>query len=214
MEYSRYLRGTVTSLTVLTVMGCARPVAGLYPPDLSDSKTVYVVNAYGWHTSIVVPGKEAAPYIRASDDFEGARYLEIGWGDEAYYQARKTTSGMGLKAVFWPTDSVLHVVALDRDPALYFPDADVVAIRLSERGFRKLAGFIDESFAEDEKGGVIRLGSGLYGRSRFYRAQGTFYLFNNCNRWSADAIRSSGFPISTFYVITAAHVMDQLEEER
>ena len=218
MDCNRYLQGCLKGLTVFSVIllaGCARPVAGLYPPEGSDVRTVYVVNNYGWHTSIVVPGKDAAPYIRASDDFKDARYLEIGWGDEVYYQARKTTSAMGMKAIFWPTDSVLHVVALDAAPVLSSPDTEVVALSLSEKGFEKLAAFIDDSFAKDAKGEIIRLGSGLYGTSRFYRAKGTFYLFNDCNRWSADAIRAAGFPIITFSVITSAHVMQQLKlEER
>jgi uncharacterized protein (TIGR02117 family) len=218
MEFRYYLHAAVTSLMIFSITlstGCARPVDALYPPDpdRSDNKTVYVVNTYGWHAGIVIPKKDADPYLSAFDDFKDARYLEIGWGDAAYYQAKEITFWLTIRAAFWPTDSVLHVVALQAAPATHFSDSDVVALKLSEQGFIKLVEFIDNSFALDENREVVKLGSGLYGKSRFYRAKGTFYLFNNCNTWSADAIRASGFPISTFYVLTSDNMMYQLKQE-
>ncbi|WP_345976987.1 DUF2459 domain-containing protein [Sulfurimonas sp. HSL3-7] len=217
MESSRYLQGMLIMLVAFSTIlltGCAKTVRTLYPPnpDRNDNKTVYVVNNYGWHTGIVLSRKDAAPYLHAFDDFKSARYLEIGWGDELYYQAKKITFWMSIRAAFWPTDSVLHVVALQDEPLAHFSDSDVVALELSNRGFIRLVEFIDNSFALDEKGEIITLGSGLYGTSRFYRAEGTFHLFNNCNTWSADAIRSSGFPISTFYVFSSDNMMYQLKQ--
>ncbi|MGB6019766.1 MAG: DUF2459 domain-containing protein [Sulfurimonadaceae bacterium] len=202
--------------SIALLAGCAKPVSALYPPDpdRSDNKTVYIVNNYGGHTGIVLPRKDADPYMHSFNDFKSARYLEIGWGDAAYYQAKEITLWLSIRAAFWPTDSVLHVVALQTDPLEHFYNREVVALELSKTGFIRLVEFIDNSFALDEKREIIRLGSGLYGRSRFYRAEGTFYLFNNCNDWSADAIRSSGFPISTFYVLTAGNVMYQLKQDK
>ena len=207
----------MSSLIIFSIAlfaGCAKPVHELYPPDPdeTDNKTVYIINNYGDHTGIVIPRKDAEPYMHAFDDFKNARYLEIGWGDAAYYQAEEITLWLTIKAAFWPTDSVLHVVALQNDPLVHCSDSEVVALELSKKGFIRLVEFIDNSFALDENREITRLGSGLYGRSRFYRAEGTFYLFNNCNDWSADAIRSSGFPISTFYVLTGANIMYQLEQ--
>ncbi len=217
MESNRYLQGILILLIIFfsaLLTGCARPVDALYPPnpDRTDNKTVYVVNNYGWHTGIVLSRKDAEPYLHAFDDFKSAGYLEIGWGDEVYYQAKKITLWLSIRAAFWPTDSVLHVVALQNDPLEHFSDSEVVALELSNTGFIRLVEFIDKSFALDKEGEIITLGSGLYGTSRFYRAEGTFHLFNNCNTWSADAIRSSGFPISTFYVFSADNIIFQLKQ--
>jgi uncharacterized protein (TIGR02117 family) len=214
MECNCYLKGILTSLIIFSIAllsGCTEPVSAFYPPDPNetDNKTVYIVN-HGLHTGIVLPKKDAAPYMHSFDDFKSARYLEIGWGDETYYQAEKETLWMGIRALFWPTDSVLHVAALQTDPVAYFPNNEVVQLKLSKTGFIRLVEFIDNSFALNEKRQIIKLGSGNYGTSRFYRAKGTFHLFNNCNTWSARAIRSSGFPISSFYVFTGGNVMSQL----
>jgi uncharacterized protein (TIGR02117 family) len=210
-----YQHVIITSLIILSIAlltGCSKPVSAYYPPDpdRTDNKTVYIVN-HGLHTGIVLPKEDAAPYMHSFNDFKSARYLEIGWGDEIYYQTDPNTLWMGIRALFWPTESVLHVAALQTDPVSYFPKYEVIQLKLSKTGFIRLVKFIHNSFALNEKKQIIRLGSGLYGTSRFYRAKEKFHLFNNCNTWSARAIRSSGFPINTFYIFTADDLIHQLK---
>ncbi len=206
---------TLTSLIIFSltlITGCTKPISEYYPPDpvRNDNKTVYIVN-HGLHTGIVLPKQDASPYMHSLNDFKSARYLEIGWGDETYYQTDPNTLWMGIRALFWPTDSVLHLAALQTDPVSYFSKYEVIQLKLSKRGFIRLVKFIHHSFALNEKRQIISLGSGLYGTSRFYRAEGKFHLFNNCNTWSARAIRSSGFPINTFYIFTADDLIYQLK---
>jgi len=217
MEYNFYPKVILESLILFSLVlsaGCAKPVTVLYPPDpyRTDTKTVYVVN-HGSHTGIVLPKKDADPYMHSFDGFKNARYMEIGWGDESYYQAENNTLWMAIKALFWPTDSVLHVAAFQTEPAVYFSNSEVVQLKLSKTGFIRLVEFIDNSFALDKKRGIIKLGSGLCGTSRFYRAEGSFHLFSNCNTWSARAIHSSGFPIKMFYVFTSGNIMHQLKQD-
>ena len=51
-------------------------------------------------------------------------YLEFGWGDKGFYQANEITSGITFKAVFWPTESVVHVVAVPKEPRIYFKNSE------------------------------------------------------------------------------------------
>ena len=217
MECNCYLQSILRSLIIFSIAlltGCTKSVSEFYPPDpeQTDNKTVYIVN-HGLHTGIVLPKKDAETYMHSFNDFKSARYLEIGWGDKTYYQSEKNTLWMGMRALFCPTDSVLHVAALQTDPATYFSNSEVIQLKLSKTGFIRLVEFIDNSFTLNEKRQIIEQGSGLYGTSKFYRAEGTFHLFNNCNTWSARAIRSSGFPISSFYVFTGGNIMYQLKQD-
>lgn len=199
----------VLCLSILLSSGCAAPIKGLYPPIPNDShnKTIFIV-AHKWHTGIVFKKNEANPYLSVlDDDFIDAKYLEIGWGDEGYFQAERATSGLALRAIFWPTNSALHVVAVPKDPRLYFPSSEAVRIELSNEGFKKLVGYINDSFAVDEKSKNIKLGKGLYGDSQFYRAKGKYYFLNSCNRWTAKALRTSGFPITTFCAVTSNNIL-------
>lgn len=217
MEFNSYQQVIFASLITFSIAlltGCSKPVSALYLPDsdITDNKTVYIVN-HGLHTGIALPKKDAAPYMHSFDDFKSARYLEIGWGDEIYYQTEPNTLWMGIRALFWPTDSVLHVAALNTDPIKYFNHNEVVPLKLSKTGFIRLVEYIDSSFTLDEKKKIIKLGNGLYGTSRFYRAEGKFHLFNNCNTWSARAIRSSGFPINSCCLFTSSNIMHQLKQD-
>jgi len=210
--YQQIILASLITFSLALFTGCSKSVSSFYPPDpdRTDNKTVYIIN-HGLHSGIVLPKKDAAPYMYSFNDFKTARYLEIGWGDETYYQAETNTLWMGIRALFWPTDSVLHLAALQTDPVSYFSKKEVIQLKLSNEGFIELVNFIHNSFALNEKKQIIRLGSGLYGTSRFYRAKGKFHLFNNCNTWSAKAIGSSGFPINPYFIFTAGDLIYQLK---
>jgi len=144
------------------------------------------------------------------DDFSGAEYLEVGWGDRDFYRAPRGSLWLGLKAAFWANDSVLHVAAFSAPPAVYFAGREVAEIGLSVRGFRALAAFIADGHARTGEGRAIPLGPGKYGYSRFYLGRER-YVLTTCNVWTARALRAGGFPITPFWAITAANVIFQVE---
>ena len=206
------------SLTVLLILGCSSPAKTPYSSavedaakDDADLKEVFVVN-HGWHTGIVLGRLEVAPYLPAiQSDFRDVDYLEVGWGDERFYQADRITSGLKIQAIFWPTDTVLHVVEVPEYPLIYFSDSEVVRVRLASEGFIGLATYINNSFALNDEGVAINLGEGLYGNSRFYRARGRYHVFNNCNHWTAEALQAAGLPVAPASAFTADSVLSQAQ---
>lgn len=215
MSNKVYLKGILTSLmftTLILLSGCTKTASSFYPPDpnRTDNKTIYIVN-HGIHTGIILPQHDADPYMHAFDDFKSAQYIEVGWGDETYYQSPVNTLWMGVKALFLPTHSVLHVASLQSEPTVYFSKKEVISLKLSKAGFIRLVEYIDHSFSLNEKKETIKLKKGLYGTSRFYSAKGTFHLFNTCNTWSAGAIHSSGFPINPSFTFTSDNLMYQVK---
>lgn len=197
------------------VAGCSGPIPNLYSPQAlgENPKTIYVVS-HGWHTGIVVNRNDVSDRLALlQEDFPTTTLFEIGWGDAGFYQTPEITTKLVLQALFWPSDSVMHIVALPTHPKRYFPRSEVIEVKLSEEGFQKMIEFIMASFARDAHHQIIKMQKGLYGNSRFYQGQGTYHLFNTCNSWTAEAIRASGFPISTVYALTAGNVLFQLERE-
>src|SRR5262245_29683781 len=87
------------------------------------TRTLYIVS-HGWHSGIVV---ERADLEKRMPRFVAGteKYLEIGWGEERFYQARETSLGMALRAVLWPNPSVLQVVPFGDEPRRYFPRSEV-----------------------------------------------------------------------------------------
>jgi uncharacterized protein (TIGR02117 family) len=204
----------VLVLAVLAASACAAKQTdiptGAIPEDAVRLKTFHVAS-HGWHTGIILPGSEVnAAVPRFGRDFGDVRYYEIGWGDEGFYRAARIDPCLVLKAVFWPTDAVIHVVGFSDAPSAVFPGSEVVALHVSEHGFRRLVAFIAESFARDPSGHIQPLGPGIYGRSRFYRASGTYLLWNTCNTWTAKGLKRSGIRILPVFTPTAACVMSHV----
>ena len=192
---------------------CAGPVKELYPPAANEpSRSVYLVS-HGWHTGIVLRSADIPRAIWPEvDDFPGAKYLEVGWGDRDYYQAREPGVWLTLKAALWPTPSVLHIVGFNDAVGSYFPTSDIIRVELSACGFERLCGYIHDSYARDAAGQTIRLGPSLYGDGRFYLSREKFHLFNTCNVWTARGLRAAGLPVTPFLSITTGQVMSQAQQ--
>jgi uncharacterized protein (TIGR02117 family) len=167
--------------------------------------TIYVVS-HGWHTGIVIRKAEVAPGAwPEADDFPNVEFLEVGWGDRAYYQKPDPGVGDALAAVLVPGPSVLHVVGFRGSVRATFPASEAIALRLTPAQLARLVAHVRASYERDATGQVVPLGRGLYGDSRFYAAVGRFHLFQNCNVWTAQALQAAGLPVATD--LTAGGVM-------
>jgi uncharacterized protein (TIGR02117 family) len=169
---------------------------------------VYVAN-HGWHTGFVIPAaavRDSIPELKHR--FKDDGYIEIGWGDRGFYQTKEITAGLAIRAIFWPTESVIHTVAVPAPPREFFPSSDVEELPLSDGELSSLIQFISESLYRDGDGKIIPLGNGLYGDSQFYRGVGDYHLMNTCNKWTAKGLKSTGMDISPTFKLTAGSIMD------
>jgi len=177
----------------------------------SDSVTLYLVS-HGWHTGIILPEKPIPPHqwdIRK--DFPGARYFEIGWGDAAFYQAPEPNGYLALRAVLYPTPAVLHVVGFTSSPRAFFPCAPMLSIRLPKSQFLQMLSAIEQSFARNSSGELIRLQPGLYAKSYFYASRDTYHLFQTCNVWVARILKQGGLNLTPWYALTVSLLWKQVQ---
>lgn len=170
--------------------------------------SIYIVS-HKWHSGIVLPA--------ASLDFPpftDKNYVEVGWGDAVYYRSAEPSVADAFTAAFFSRGAAIHSAWFDPQPADYFPNSQVIEIRLTDKEMNRLVGFISNSFSRDEKGRPVLLGKGLYGESRFYKAEGDFSLFHNCNSWVAEALKISGYPLSFEGVLTSEDLNKRLQQAR
>jgi uncharacterized protein (TIGR02117 family) len=196
-------------LPMLIGAGCLGPQKSLYPPAAGQVPRLIYVVSHGWHTGLIIRREDIRKeFWPAAGDFGPAKYVEVGWGDDGFYRAEKITVAITLDALFWPSASVLHIVAVN-DPVSEFPGSRLAAVELSPQGFDRLCEFIHQTHAYSSNGNPMRLGPGLYGESQFYRARGKYYFPKTCNHWTAKALRRAGCPITPIYSITAGNVLFQ-----
>jgi uncharacterized protein (TIGR02117 family) len=194
----------------LVLVACAGSGRWHYPPEHSGDKVEFYVVSHGWHTGLVVQKKMLNQRLRhVTSQVGDAPYYEFGWGDREYYRAPKATLGLTLRAALLPTRSVMHVVAVNKQPKKYFTDAQVIKVSLSNKAHKLMVTEISQSVKLDTKGNPVRLGKGLYGKSRFFEAKGRFILGRNCNNWTARMLKKAGVPIQPLSAITTKGVMSQ-----
>lgn len=177
-----------------------------------ENVAIYVVS-HGWHTGIVVPaGKIQSILPRLGERFRDAAYIEFGWGDNMFYPANEITTGLTFRALLWPTESVIHAVAVPEKVVVFFSGSQIEKICLSGLDYSLLISFIVNSFSKNGENDIIQLKHGIYGNSQFYQAEGSFHLMNTCNNWTAKALKSAGMDISPVLKLNASSIMDSVHE--
>jgi uncharacterized protein (TIGR02117 family) len=179
--------------------------------ECQPDETGIQVIRHRWHTGIVIPVSAVRPPLAFLESvFPEARYLEFGWGDSEFY---RNTDNLWLmaRALFWPTDTVVHVVGLRRPPA-ELPHTDLQALPVTPAGMADLQQALAASFHRDDAGKPVIVEPGLYGDSRFYRGTGTFWLGRTCNTWTAQMLAAARKPVRTFAALTAGGVMNQVRD--
>lgn len=196
---------------LLSACASAVPAVSAPPPaEAGVQRTIHVVR-HGLHTGIAVRAADVPEGAwPARRDFPGAEYLEVGWGDRAYYQAPDPGVWLAIRALFWPTPGVLHVVGFSGPLERQFPDAEIVELQVSRQGFARLVDHVRASHVLDPSGAPIALERGRHGASRFYASRESFHLFRTCNVWTATVLREAGVSLAPGPALTASALISRL----
>jgi uncharacterized protein (TIGR02117 family) len=190
---------------------CSNPTAEVhFRGEEKLVRTVFIVHD-AWHAAIVIKkGDIPAVVLPELRDFPSAEYLEFSWGDRDYFPAPDGGLGLALKAAFWSSGSIIHVVGFKGAVQSAYPSAEIIEIPLSEEGFQRLVKFISDTFSRPHPPAPAEARPGLFSNGRFYAAEGKFSLFRTCNTWVAEALSAAGLPTRPSHVITAGNLSDQL----
>ena len=190
------------------LVGCA----GSLPPNAlvpSGDASIYVVER-GWHTDIGLPVDEiAGPLATLQRWFPGMRFMVFGFGERAYYMARRTGSAELLTAML-PSESAILMTALSAPPTEAFADQHVAELHLPRDAVDRIADRIWQVLEKGPDGSAVRLADGPYPGSVFLASTETYDLFNTCNTWTAALLHDAGLPIDP-QVLLADQVMQQVD---
>ena len=165
----------------------------------------------GWHVGLAFPAADLDPEsFPEVADFPDAQWIEVGWGDAAFYRDPDPDMGAVLAAALVPTPAVLHLVAMPTHPARYLPAAEVVAIPLDPAQFARLVAYVSGSVDRGDRPRAESIADGLYPVSRFYPALGSFSLARTCNTWVAQGLAVAGVPIDADGVVRASTLMARI----
>ena len=192
---ARRIRVVIVLISLL-LSACAAPPKGLFPPGPDEPTAAIYLVSHGWHAGLVIKRADIPAGVWPQhNEFPGAEYLEVGWGDKDYYMTPDAGLGITLKAGLLPTSSVLHVVGFNASVTQYFPHSEIIRVDLSVAGLERLCRYIENSYARDESTSSQSLGPSLYGEGLFYLSRESYHAFNTCNAWTARALREAGCPL-------------------
>jgi uncharacterized protein (TIGR02117 family) len=157
-----------------------------------------------WHTAIVFNAQELnLDLFKEYDSFSQYSLIDIGWGDEEFYQYPGFDSGLAFKALFYATPSTLRVEGINLTKEDYFDLSEIVIeLEVSHEQFKKICSFINKTFYIYESGETSILSQKAAGKIIFYKANGLYHLFNTCNTWLARGLRESGIEIEDNILLT------------
>ena len=174
-----------------------------YSPNNSSNYQIYFIKQ-NWHTAIVFDVNDLdSQTFREFNYFKDYRMIDIGWGDEEFYQYPGFDSGLAFKALFYATPSTLRVEGINLSKEEYFNLSEIVIeLVITDEQFKKICDYINKTFLEDDAGNTSILSRSGAGKIIFYKANGSYHLFNTCNTWLAKGLKEAGIEIENNVVLT------------
>jgi hypothetical protein len=185
---------------------CAAPEIAL-PKEGQEGRRIYVIQQ-NLHTGLSwkATSDPAEQWLRDLLP-EPAPYIEVGWGDRAYYFANDRSWLSIARLLVVPSPSALHIAGLPEAPGTFFSDP-IATVEVSPAGFAALLGFLRATLTTPPR----PLGPGKYGRSTFYAATPAYVGWYNCNTWAAAALHHAGVPLCPHRMFLASQIRQYLLE--
>jgi uncharacterized protein (TIGR02117 family) len=174
-----------------------------------ENLPIYIVG-HGWHTGLLLRTKDLPQNEFLDFNLPKGAAIEIGWGSESFYRATEYTFKLGFSSFVFPNPSVLHVVSLPKEAEQSFSRSDFYVYWASKAEYRRMLDFVAATFSKGVDGRPIDLGPGIYGDSRFFRANGSYHFPKSCNSWTAYAVYQAGAPIWPNLALSARNTLHQM----
>lgn len=207
------MKNTLRLIIVILLTGCLGPVQELYPGDESLRPVPVYIISHGWHTGIAVQKDYICNELPDDEQIPNGNYLMFEWGDGRYFPHEDPGFGLLLRAALLPTSSVIQITGLISRPDRSFSNSRVIQVQVTEEGVRELGQFILGELRMGEDGKLIFAEDGLYHNSLFFEADKLYFLPRTSNKWTARALRKTGYPITPFWAFTSGNVIKQANND-
>ncbi|MDP8033641.1 TIGR02117 family protein [Pasteurella atlantica] len=190
----------LTFLSILTTYIVVSLILGSITVERTNhfstpNQSIYLTSN-GIHLDIVLPKEGVSPSLLSDIEYYPTdRYLAFGWGDENFYLNTPTWKDLTFKtvfkAIFLKSTALLHVTRYQETSPNW------VEVKVTTAELQKLNHYIANSFITDNAGKKVLLkDKGYTFRDYFYKAKGSYSMFNTCNSWANNGFKQSGLKAS------------------
>ena len=166
-------------------------------------KIIYLIKQR-WHTAVVFDTEDIDTLILPeAKHFIDAELIDIGWGDEEFYQHPGFDWELAYQALFHSTPSTLRVEGIYFSKQKYFDISEIVIeLKITDKQLKVLLDAVSATVWRDEKGNHKILSKQGMNRVIFFKANQEYHLFNTCNTWLAKSLKQAGFEIEDDIILT------------
>jgi uncharacterized protein (TIGR02117 family) len=204
-KFLKYTGRTLATflLTILLYLGFAWLFSRITisaEPD-PDPEVSLFLESNGVHIDLILPVKSdemdwgrAVRYSDTRSRDSAFNWLAIGWGDKDFYLNTPTWAdlkfGTAVKAIFGLSPTAIHTTYCSMPRV----SDHCFSMSLSHEQYRRLVGFIKDSFRQDSLGNPIAVQTTVRydDHDAFYEARGSYNAFHTCNTWINNALKASG----------------------
>ena len=169
-------------------------------PD--SEKVIYLVKMR-WHTGIIFKTDQIDTAAwKFINDFKNYEYVDVGWGDEQFYQHPGFDIDLALRALFIETNSTMRISGINRGIQEYLQSTDYAErLILTDKAYQLLCSYVQSTYSVKKNRPVI-LSEHFNGGVKFYKAKGYYTVMNTCNTWIARALKSAGYQITDNVILS------------
>ncbi len=162
------------------------------PRDISCEEKKYAfIASNGIHLDIILPVESVnTDLLNQLNPPSWVAYLAFGWGDRKFYIDTPTWNdlrlGTALRALFTNSPSAVHVVWL-KGRSSYWTEVPVCPEQME-----LLNQYIADTFVTGKQKSLSEIqAAGYSDNDRFYQASGNFSLFQTCNQWVNQGLKTA-----------------------
>lgn len=183
--------------SILIVFQNIFSVSQQYTAETDSSEIKIYLVKQRWHTGIVIETAKIDTIVwKEVNHFEEFKYVDVGWGDEAFYQDPGFDLELAVKALFYPTPSTLRIEGFNMPIEQYAEISDIaLELKISSVQLKKIVQYISNTYWRNAEGNVTLQFERYSGSIKFYKANNNYHIFNTCNSWIAKALNEAGFGI-------------------
>jgi Protein of unknown function (DUF2459) len=205
------IRVPVTAEVQRVEKGAVRSAKSQVPqaPDvlvwlLADELHTGVVFSYDW---LIESG------FQPPKGFPKSKYVTLSWGNrEAYVQEAWLTPWQAIRALCWPSPSVMELIPFDYEVVDVCPYQRVWRKLVSRDHGPAVAAFLNGCARRDSGGLPRSVGKSSWGNGVLLDSPHSYYLPRICNVWTLQAMEACGCRIHPWGGLTASGVIRQAEK--
>ncbi len=175
-----------------------------------DNYKIYLIKNY-WHTGIVFPiNEKALSLIESLSYFKDRNFVDVGWGDEKFYQHPGFDLFLAARAILYPTASAIRIEGFNyNDINIYLSQCDeAIEIPLATNELDSIYIFINKAFEKDKANKFQILSLKQDGRLVFFKSIYKYHLLNTCNTFVAKAFEGTRYKINPAGIVTVQQLFN------